>query len=437
MKKVIMLFAVVILATGLLVSPIGATSEVQVSVAAPAQVPAGSDFVARVNIGEVTNLFAAQYVVSFDTTVLRLDNVTAGVVGGVTFPVSEYNPDNYTVVQYLAGGVSGSGYLAELHFHVIGTDGDSSHINLTQGMLANTGAQQIPATWTGTTVQIGVATHWTVPMTATAGAEGSNSDLEFGIYPDATDGYDSGIDVPHPPPGPTPPPFKAYFSIVSMLFPELNKDFRGETPNTWTLKVKSTGQNIQLTWDASGIPAGLWAIMDTGTQKIDMKAQDSVPLPAGDYTISISVSETRPIELHLKAGWNLVSVPVVPADTSVASVFPGTEVVYAWNAATKKYYTPTQVEGWRGYWVAVMSDTVITVRGVPVYSWSADMIAGWNLIGSVYQSADFTAPDTNPPGKVEPFCYRWVPGTGYIHGTTIEPGKGYWIAATQDCELIL
>jgi len=38
---------------------------------------------------------------------------------------------------------------------------------------------------------------------------------------------------------------------------------------------------------------------------------------------------------------------------------------------------------------------------------------------------------------VEPFVYRWVPGTGYILFTTIEPGKGYWVAATEDCVLTL
>jgi len=85
----------------------------------------------------------------------------------------------------------------------------------------------------------------------------------------------------------------------------------------------------------------------------------------------------------------------------------------------------------------VMSDTIITVSGVPIYSWTAEMTAGWNLIGSVYQAVDFSAPDTTPPGKVEAFCYRWVPGTGYILATTIEPGKGYWIAATGNCGLTL
>ena len=85
------------------------------------------------------------------------------------------------------------------------------------------------------TVSAAPGFEWTVPMVADAGTEGSNSDLEFGIHTDATDGFDLGIDVPHPPPGPTPPPFDTYFSIDDMLFPNLYKDFRAAIPNNWTL----------------------------------------------------------------------------------------------------------------------------------------------------------------------------------------------------------
>jgi hypothetical protein len=297
---------------------------------------------------------------------------------------------------------------------------------------------EIASSWVDGTFECdGVGPSWTVPMAADAGPEGMNGDLEFGIYPDATDGYDSGIDLPHPPPGPTPPPFEAYFSIDDMLFPRLNKDFRGATPNEWTLEVRSTDQAIELTWDASEIPPELYAFMDTGTEMIDMRAQNSVPpLSPGEHTIKISVSEMIPIQLSLKAGWNLVSVPVIPADTSVGTVFAGTEVVYAWDADTGTYYFPTEVDPCRGYWVAVISDTVITVTGVPVSCLTCEVKAGFNLIGSVICSLDFSAPDTDPAGKVEGFSYRWD-HDHYIFSTTVEPGMGHWIAATEDCLLTL
>jgi len=134
----------------------------------------------------------------------------------------------------------------------------------------------------------------------------------------------------------------------------------------------------------------------------------------------------------------MVSVPVTPQDTSTASVFAGAEVVYTWNPTTKSYYSPTEVEPNKGYFVAVLSETVISVWGVPVYNWTTDITAGWNMIGSVFDNVSFTDPQDNPDGRVEAFGYWWNPVTkSYVFTTTIETEKGYWIAATQNCTLTL
>ncbi len=157
-----------------------------------------------------------------------------------------------------------------------------------------------------------------------------------------------------------------------------------------------------------------------------------------EFILAIPTVSTECIDIPLKSVWNMVSVPVIPADNSVASVFPGVEVVYSWNPVTKSYYIPTEIEPYKGYWVAVLSDTVITVCGSPVNSWTDDMTAVWNMIGSVSGSVDFTSPDDNPDGSVEPFAYQWDPvGMSYVLVTTLDPTKGHWIAATQECTLTL
>jgi predicted lipoprotein with Yx(FWY)xxD motif len=50
--------------------------------------------------------------------------------------------------------VSGSGYLAVLHFHVLGSEGDSSSITLSNGTLSDNQAGEIAATWVGDSVDI-------------------------------------------------------------------------------------------------------------------------------------------------------------------------------------------------------------------------------------------------------------------------------------------
>jgi len=282
------------------------------------------------------------------------------------------------------------------------------------------------------------AGEWSVPMTATTDTEGNNLNLEFGTNISATDGYDSGIDVGHPPLGPGVT-LDAYFSIVHPTFPQLDKDYRAPADSIqWTLHAESDSEDITLTWDTSGIPPELSAYMDTGISVINMKTQDNVVLPVGVYTITISVSTEVEIQISLKAGWNMVSVPVTLQDTSAASVFAGTEVVYTWNPATKSYYPPTDVEPEKSYWVAVLSDMDISVSGVPVYNWTSDITAGWNMSGSVFDTVSFADPQDNPDGSVEAFAFWWNPvSKSYDFVTTIESKKGHWIAATQNCTLTL
>jgi hypothetical protein len=286
------------------------------------------------------------------------------------------------------------------------------------------------------TVNVVAASSWTVPMVADAGVEGINADLEFGIHPDATDEFDSGIDLPSPPPGPGAL-FEAYFSIVHPLFSRLNKDFRGEIPNEWTLEVKSTDQDIELTWDATAIPSELPALMDTGIEKINMKTQSSVVLSAGEYSITISVGEVE-IQLSLKAGWNMVSVPVVPIDDSPSAVFPGVAGIFTWDATSRSYYVPTVIEPEKGYWVAVTEDTTIIISGTPIDTWTNDIRAGWNMIGSVITVVSIADPNDAPDGSVITPAYWWDPvSKSYILTTDIEPGKGYWAASVNDCTLTL
>jgi len=81
------------------------------------------------------------------------------LIDSTTIPVDIYDEissGTYRVVQNVPGlsGVSGSGYLAVLHFHVIGSEGDSSTISLSNGMLSNNLAEEIPATWVGDSVNV-------------------------------------------------------------------------------------------------------------------------------------------------------------------------------------------------------------------------------------------------------------------------------------------
>jgi len=155
--------------------------------------------------------------------------------------------------------------------------------------------------------------------------------------------------------------------------------------------------------------------------------------------LRLTGSTTVAINLDLKQGWNMVSVPVVPTNTSVSAVFHDTEAVYEWDPSTKSYFRPENIAPEKGYWVAVVSDRILNIEGVPVTTWTTDLTKGWNLVGSVYDaSVPFTEPNA-PPGSVLGYSYTWDdPSTkSYTLLYTLEPTKGHWIAASADCSLIV
>jgi type VI secretion system secreted protein VgrG len=159
-KHILALAATICFVCGLLFSvfvlaQVGTT----VSISAPTQVAAGTDFIAIVNIGNVAGFNAANFDVTFNPAILKGGNATSGLISSSTIPVDLWmviSHGKLRVIQNVPGlsGVSGSGYLSQIQFHVIGSVGNTSQINLTNGVLSDNSANEIPANWIGDTVYV-------------------------------------------------------------------------------------------------------------------------------------------------------------------------------------------------------------------------------------------------------------------------------------------
>jgi hypothetical protein len=157
----------------------------------------------------------------------------------------------------------------------------------------------------------------------------------------------------------------------------------------------------------------------------------SVPTSGNGTSVSFAISENSSLtwnwlaqhnlSLHLNSGWNMISFPVIPSNTSFASIFSGAgyyQVTY-WTGTS--YATATNAEASRGYWVLVLSTTTLNVTGTAVESYELDLPAGWSMIGSVNGAVNASS--------VFPSYYQletWN-GTSYVAATAIEPGKGYFV----------
>lgn len=136
------------------------TDGVYVSVNSPSDVAKDSDFSATVDISNLVNFDAGQFDVRFDSKVLRLDKVTDGLIGDTVVPADilrEIWAGRTRVLMNVTGtpGISGSGYLAVLHFHAVGDAGKSSDITLSDGFInSNQAVQIVVEEWDDSSVTI-------------------------------------------------------------------------------------------------------------------------------------------------------------------------------------------------------------------------------------------------------------------------------------------
>jgi PKD repeat protein len=132
----------------------------QVSIVpAATNIPVGGVVNVNVNIADVTNFDVAQYDVTYDPAVIEVTGVDGGAIGGTPIPVAMWSSNSTTTIRIINNvtgttGVSGSGSLAVIHFHVTGAVGSSSAIDVHGGLLGNNQALEITADWVNSSVQV-------------------------------------------------------------------------------------------------------------------------------------------------------------------------------------------------------------------------------------------------------------------------------------------
>jgi len=146
MKRLVLLLVIILLI------PQYATSyqEVYVSLHALSIVSPGNEFYVDVEVENITDFNAADYVITYNSSIFEIKEIYNGSIGGMSIPVnfSINNTEGICrIVQHMGvSGVSGSGYLSKILF-VCNMEGLSS-INI-EGNLSDTEGNKINAVWTG------------------------------------------------------------------------------------------------------------------------------------------------------------------------------------------------------------------------------------------------------------------------------------------------
>ena len=153
----------------------------------------------------------------------------------------------------------------------------------------------------------------------------------------------------------------------------------------------------------------------------------------GDY---LPLVEALVFDMQLKAGWNMVSLPVNPGTTNPAEIFPdvGTYYLYTWNATEKKYVIPTELTPGKGYWMLVFDDATQTIHGTTIDEYSLSGNPGWHMIGSLSVEGQIEVIS----GDVFTQFYTWdATDKKYVLSSSLEPGRGYWLLAFTDFSAVV
>jgi len=192
------------------------------------------------------------------------------------------------------------------------------------------------------------------------------------------------------------------------------KYFNGEewiittTTDGW-YNIILTGGDSPLTYNDDPDCSTHWANEEACipcTQDVDCvegpQEGDTVSISADNVPASViwdddASSEENVIALiPVNTGWNMISLPILPVDTSpqsVTSLLSGHRVVYYYDAADasdhwKSYDSNTPSFTWdlnamnpsKGYWLKVDSDQTLSVVGTVLANNIAQLFTGWNLV---------------------------------------------------------
>ena len=162
--KKILLFISITLLVILAIVAAAEDTDVYVRVNAPEFV--SGTFEVTIDIENVADLDSGQFDLSFDSSVVNIEEVEAGSIDNTEVPVDMWrfmDDDRIRVIFNLPGadGVSGSGYLTKIVFEVVSNPGDTSIMDLSdtfERVLVDMDSNLITTNWFNDNVTVGTST---------------------------------------------------------------------------------------------------------------------------------------------------------------------------------------------------------------------------------------------------------------------------------------
>jgi hypothetical protein len=232
----------------------------------------------------------------------------------------------------------------------------------------------------------------------------------------------------------------------------------GTTQQIPHILVEGENATANVVWDTTGEAGShdIYVVVDEDTIIIETSEMNNKAYK----TVVVSAA---PVPIHLEEGWNLVSFPNIVTDTTLENVlnsisgdydtvefYNSSDTLDSWkhyhSAKSPSLNDLDNLDNKMGFWIHVTnpSGTDLMVGGdAPSSPQQVSLNAGWNLVG--YPSATTRLRDdalNNLDFGVQIDAIQYYDtATGRIKdlgvGDSMEPGKGYWMYATQNCDWIV
>ena len=218
-------------------------------------------------------------------------------------------------------------------------------------------------------------------------------------------------------------------------------------------------------WDTT---AGAATRTETYTVDADGRLSFTVSNLAGDVAVKFTNTELAQASIPLDQGWNLVALPLIPADPSPDAIFASIagqySAVFAYNACDSidpwKRFDPnapsfvndlTTISIGQGLWIQATADTIATITGRVPRSVSIPLCTGMNLIGYPARTS-VPLPDAllsiagkydrvyayDPTDTADPWKTFDPTALSSMNDlNAIGPAKGYWVQMRDPAVLVL
>jgi hypothetical protein len=308
---------------------------------------------------------------------------------------------------------------------------------------------------------------WSSTIYLTSG-NGASRQVIIGRGTGATDGIDASFgesNIPSAPPAGVVD-LRSNLGSGNYSYIDIRSNATTSSVITYTLLAQAgspSGSAQILNWDPNFLGAGKFTLKDgfSGAifPNVDMKtasSQDITALligPNGTGSVIIEVDTRFNQTLVVQSLWNMVSFPGNhPVSMNVDTLYRGRDIIN-WNVFKYTqgvgYESVPEMETGRGYWM-----NHLTVR---TYNWNGTVQSGvlypkldfaarkpfsastgWVMIGGYEYSAATSFLRTMPENKkAGSSVFKYVPGTGYVSTTVMEPGLGYWVEVTGACDIYI